>query len=209
MDFSGEVHKLVDESGQAAEAQLVARAGRGDSAAWLGLVTQYQEAVFRLAYLILRDADEAEDVAQETFVRAFRSLERFDSGRPLRPWLLTIAANLARNRRRAIGRYLAAARRLLERTPLPAVTGNPHGGENTLDRQWQAEALGQAVQRLNPAGQEIIYLRYFMELSEAETAAVLNVAPGTVKSRSHRALQRLRVIIETNFPALREAFGGD
>ncbi|MEW5987644.1 MAG: sigma factor, partial [Chloroflexota bacterium] len=104
MSFSGEVHGQVD------EAQWVARARQGDNAAWLGLVTQYQEAVFRLAYLILRDADEAEDVAQETFVRAFRSLGRFDSSRPLRPWLLTIAANLARNRRRAIGRYLAAAR---------------------------------------------------------------------------------------------------
>ncbi|MEW5988127.1 MAG: sigma-70 family RNA polymerase sigma factor, partial [Chloroflexota bacterium] len=104
---------------------------------------------------------------------------------------------------------LAAARRLLERTPSPAVTGNPHSGENILDLKWQAETLGQAVQRLNAAGQEVIYLRYFMELSEAETAAILNVAPGTVKSRSHRALQRLRAIIEAEFSTLQEEFSRD
>ena len=66
------------------------------AAAWTTLVGQQQEAVFRLAYLLLGDADEAQDVAQEAFIRAFRALHRFDPARPLRPWLLSITANLVR-----------------------------------------------------------------------------------------------------------------
>src|SRR5512138_2501510 len=77
----------------------------------------HQEAVFRLAYLLLSDPDEAEDVAQETFLRAWKHLKRFDATRPLRPWLLSIASNLASNRRRSAGRYLAALTRAFRDEP--------------------------------------------------------------------------------------------
>ena len=93
------------------EAALVARARAGDADAWEALVGGYQAPVFRLAYLILGDAADAEDVAQEAFVRAYLALARFDAARPLRPWLLSITANLARNRRRSLGRYWAAMQR--------------------------------------------------------------------------------------------------
>ena len=76
-------------------------ARQGDETAWVELVRLHQEAVFRLAYLFLGDPDEAEDAAQETFIRAYRALGRFDTSRPLRPWLLQIVANLTRNRRRS------------------------------------------------------------------------------------------------------------
>ena len=78
------------------------------------LVRAHQTPVFRLAYLLLGSADEAEDVTQETFIRAYRSLGRFDTSRPLRPWLFKIAANLAHNQRRSMGRYLAALGRLFQ-----------------------------------------------------------------------------------------------
>jgi RNA polymerase sigma-70 factor (ECF subfamily) len=71
-------------------------------------VRQHQEGVFRLAYLHLEDPEEAADIAQETLLRAFRALHRYDSARPMRPWLLSIAANLARNCRRSLGRYGSA-----------------------------------------------------------------------------------------------------
>lgn len=187
------------------EANLVARARQGDEAAWVDLVRQQQVAVFRLAYLLLGDADEAEDVAQEAFIRAFRALDRFDLDRPLRPWLLRITANLARNRRRALGRYLAALRRSLEAAPQP-VASNPVGEH--VRQQEEARALWQAVQRLRRTDQEVIYLRYFLDLSVAETAAAAGVAPGTIKSRLHRALGRLRAVIEQEFPALRLERGG-
>jgi RNA polymerase sigma-70 factor (ECF subfamily) len=170
------------------------------------LVRSYEEPVFRLAYLIVRDAGDAEDVAQEAFVRAFLSLRNFDQSRPLRPWLMRIAVNQARNRRRSLGRYLANLRRVFEKSAGP-VANEAGVGDGAL-RRWQAQSLWQAVQRLNPIGQEVIYCRYFLDLSEAETAEALDVAPGTVKSRLSRALQRLREVIEADFPALRETFDG-
>lgn len=88
-------------------------AQQGDEQAWLALVRQYQTIVFRFAWLLLDDADEADDVAQETFIRAFRSLDSFDLERPFRPWLLQIAKHLASNRRRSLRRYVAALGRWL------------------------------------------------------------------------------------------------
>jgi RNA polymerase sigma-70 factor (ECF subfamily) len=179
------------------EANLVLLAHRGDGAAWETLVRAYQEPVFRLAYLFVGDPDDAEDVAQETFIRAFQSLHRFDPARSLRPWLLSIAANLARNRLRSFSRYLAAVQRMVRSQPeegLPFL----RPGEQRLE----SRALWQAVRTLKPGDQQIIYLRYFLELSELETAQTLNIPPGTVKSRLHRALERLRGVVRAEAPGL-------
>ena len=101
------------------EIDLIARARRGEQAAWLTLVRQHQEALFRMAYLLLGDADEAQDVAQEAFIRAYDALDSVKAGHPLRPWLLQIAKNLARNRRRSARRYLAALQRWWTAQPPP------------------------------------------------------------------------------------------
>jgi RNA polymerase sigma-70 factor (ECF subfamily) len=181
------------------EAELIHRARQGDDAAWGALVGAHQEALFRLAYLLLGDADAAADVAQDAFVRAFHALAHFDTTRPLRPWLLRITGNLARNQRRSLGRYWAAVRRWIEAAPPPVTTL----GDRTA-QEWEAQTLWQAVRRLRPAEQEVIYLRYFLDLSEAEMAGALEVPPGTVKSRLHRAMARLRTVVDQEFPALRE-----
>ena len=188
------------------EVDLIRQACQGDQEAWSALVRQHQEAVFRLAYLLLGDADEASDVAQESFIRAFQTLgSHFDMERPLRPWLLRITTNLAHNRRRSVGRYLAALGRFFWADESRGVAPGP--GDEQLP-QWEAQALWQAVRRLDQADQEIIYLRYFLELSVAETAETTGIAPGTVKSRLHRALSRLRTVVETAFPALQEERSG-
>ena len=183
------------------EARLILQASQGDGTVWEKLVSQHQEAVFRLAYLLLGDADEAEDIAQETFIRAYRALDRFDVNRPLRPWLMRIASNLARNRRRSVGRYFAAVQRLIRAEPDAAFAAS---GQAQLVERERAHSLWQAVRRLGQADREIIYLRYFLELSEAEAAAALDIPAGTVKSRTHRALARLRDVVEREFPTLRE-----
>ena len=175
-------------------ANLIAQARQGDNAAWELLVRQHQEAAFRLAYLIVGDAAEAEDVAQDAFVRAYLSLERFDRERPFRPWLLTIVANLARNRRRSWGRYWTMVQRWWQTTE----TVTDIGDKDEADLLWQA------IKQLRPAAQEVIYLRYFLGLSEAETADTLHIRLGTVKSRLHRALQQLRLVIESDFNELVE-----
>lgn len=182
------------------ESDLITRARGGDGAAWESLVRQHQVAAFRLAYLLLGDTDDAEDVAQEALIRAFQTLDRFDPARPLRPWLLRITANLAHNRRRAVGRYLAALQRLVQAVPEPVAVANVPGEH--VQQQEEAQALWQAVRRLKRADQEVIYLRYFLNLSVAETAEATGVAPGTVKSRLSRALDRLRGVVEREFPEL-------
>ena len=103
------------------ETTLIQRAINGEAAAWEPLMLAHQEPVFRFAYLFLGDADDAEDITQETFLRAYHNLKRFDPTRPLRPWLLSIAANLAKNRHRTAARYLAALTRSFRADPPAAV----------------------------------------------------------------------------------------
>jgi RNA polymerase sigma-70 factor (ECF subfamily) len=198
MIMTEDARPAVKQDGQA-EADLIRRARGGDDWAWEKIVDRYQTAVFRLAYLKMRDAVEAEDVAQEAFVRAFLALDSFEIGRPLRPWLMAITVNLARNRRRSIGRYLHNLRRLVEREPEPV---QMHHVSQDYQSKQQAQWLWQAVQQLNDKAQEVVYLRYFLEMSEAETAETLDIAPGTVKSRLHRALKQLRGVIERDYPGL-------
>ena len=180
------------------EATLVGRAVAGDASAWETIVIANQESVFRLAYLILGDPDEAEDAAQETFLRAWDNLPRFDRSRSLRPWLLRIAANLASNHRRSAGRHAAALIRSSQSQARAASV------EDQTTEHARADELWQAVRRLDAADQQMIYLRYFLDLSVAETAEAVQAAEGTVKSRSSRALGRLRTIIEREFPMLRD-----
>jgi RNA polymerase sigma-70 factor, ECF subfamily len=179
------------------QAELVAKARHADEAAWSAIVRTYQEPVFRMAYLILGDRHEAEDAAQETLIRAYRSLHQFDPERPLKPWLLSIAANTAKNRRRAGWRYIKALRRLFRlEQAVAAYTSEASASATDSLHLWEA------VQSLPQNDQQIIYLRYFMELSVAETASALDIPPGTVKSRLHRALERLKASIAVDFPEL-------
>lgn len=180
-----------------ADKPWVHAARQGDVSAWGVLVRQYQQPVFRLAYLILGNAEDAEEIAQDAFIRAFHSLDSFDVERPLRPWLMQITRNLARNRQRSARRYLAAVQRWWQKTPVKETTPPPEQKEDV-------QLLWQAVQTLRLSAQEIIYLRYFLEFSEAETAVALEIKPGTVKSRTSRALAQLRTVIEEQYPELAE-----
>ncbi|MBK8904782.1 MAG: RNA polymerase sigma factor [Anaerolineaceae bacterium] len=178
------------------EANLIRQARQGDAAAWEMLVRQHQAAAFRLGYLLLRTPAEAEDVAQEAFVRAFLALDKFDETRPFRPWLLQITRNVAKNRLRSLSRYWAMVKRWWQEEETAV--------EATAVSQDESAQLWQAVQQLRPKAQEVVYLRYFLELSEAETAEALDVPAGTVKSRLHRALQQLKGVIEADFVELKE-----
>jgi RNA polymerase sigma factor (sigma-70 family) len=169
--------------------ELVERAQRGDTSAYEDLVRRYQALAHRTAYLITADAAEAEDVTQAGFIKAYRALHRFRSGAPFRPWLLTIVANEARNRRRAAARRAALALRLSD--DRVSVDAAPSPEASVLAREPAHELLS-AVNRLRERDRAVIVLRYFLELSESEMAQVLGCSPGTVKSRLSRALGRLR-----------------
>ena len=179
----------------ALEAALVGRAQAGDADAYGELVTLHQAAAFRVAYVLLGSAADAEDAAQEGFVRAYLALGRFRAGEPFRPWLLQVVGNEARNRRRARGRREGLAERAIAAV---------RGGGGSVVPAPELEALAGETQRevrtalagLDDAERLVVTCRYLLGLSEAETAAALGIPAGTVKSRLHRGLRRLRERLE-------------
>jgi RNA polymerase sigma factor (sigma-70 family) len=181
------------------EDELVERARSGDAAAFATLVQPHQEIAFRTAYLITRNAADAEDAAQIGLTKAWRALPRFRRGAPLRPWLLAIVANEARNRRRAEGRREGLALRVAG--ALGAANEAPSGGAapspegSVLAREQRAELLA-ALERLSEDDRLVLSCRYLLDLGEEETGRVLSLRRGTVKSRTARALGRLREQLE-------------
>ena len=170
------------------DAELIARASKGEVMAYEELVRRYQDVAVRTAYVISPDGD-AEDAAQEAFVKAYAALGRFRPGAPFRPWLLSIVANEARNRRRSSGRRAGLALRAAEDRPLGDAAPSPESA--VLANETRAALLA-AVNALRDEDREVIGARYFLDLSEAETADTLGIPRGTVKSRLSRALERLR-----------------
>jgi RNA polymerase sigma factor (sigma-70 family) len=170
------------------EDDLVERARAGDGAAFGALVRDHQEIAFRTAYLITRNAAEAEDAAQTALVKAHGALRRFRRGAPFRPWLLAIVANEARNRRRSGARRDLLALRV---TGAPSAPAAPSPEDAVVAAEERATLL-RALDSLADDHRLVLALRYLLDLSEEETAAALGVRRGTVKSRTARALERLR-----------------
>src|SRR5438874_4707800 len=171
------------------ESELVERARSGDHEAYAELVHAYQAIAFRTAFLIAGGATEAEDAAQDGFVKAWRALGRFRAGAPFKPWLLRIVANEAHNRRRSAGRRMHLAIRAAAAEPSGGAAPSPEA--SVLDAERRDELLT-AVNELPEDQRLVVSLRYFVGLSEEEVAEALAIAPGTVKSRTSRALERLR-----------------
>jgi len=177
------------------ERAVVERAQQGDMGAYETLVRQYQDLAFRTAYLITGTATEAEEAAQEAFVKAWAALHRFRSDASFRPWLLRIVTNEARNRRKAAGRRAGLAVRAIARQSDSTVLPSP---EATVLRAEARDALLRAINQLRDDDRLVLAYRYFFDLSEAEMAITLDVARGTVKSRLSRALGRLRVALRAD-----------
>jgi RNA polymerase sigma-70 factor, ECF subfamily len=174
-----------------AENRLIAAARGGDEEAYAMLVGGHQQLAFRAAYLITGSAAEAEEAAQDAFLKAWLALKRFRSGAPFRPWLMRIVINEASNRRRSAGRRAGLALRATQSTPEPAP-----GADSVALARDERERLLTAIGALRTDDQLVIAARYFLELSEEETATALSWARGTVKSRLSRALGRLRTQLE-------------
>jgi RNA polymerase sigma-70 factor (ECF subfamily) len=202
---------VPDGDAREAAADLVRRARGGDTTAFGELVTMHQQAAFRVAYLVTGSAADAEDAAQEAFVRAYLALGRFRDGAPFRPWLLTIVGNEARNRVRARtrratlperarlafggGERRSTSSRDVEAPSGALMAGVPSPEAVVLAGEAQAD-LRAAMERLDPDARRVVACRYLLGLSEAETAAVLGIPQGTAKSRLHRGLRRLRELLD-------------
>jgi RNA polymerase sigma-70 factor (ECF subfamily) len=177
----------VDGGEQAPDDRPV-RARRGDARAYESLVEEHQAIAFRTAYLITGSAADAEEAAQEAFVRAWLALRRFRQGAEFRPWLLAIVANEARNRVRSRRRREGLAERAAGELAWQPPAAEPPGPS---DGRLRAALAG-----LPERDRSVIACRFVLDLGEQETAAVLGIARGTVKSRTARALDRLRGALE-------------
>ena len=130
---------------------------------------------------------------QDGFIKAWQALDRFRDGAEFRPWLLRIVVNTARNRRRAAWRFDALRVRA---TTAARVQPQSDSAEALALDHVESERLLHALRRLPVRDRAVVGCRYLLELSEAETSAVLGVPAGTVKSRLSRALVRLRTDLE-------------
>jgi RNA polymerase sigma-70 factor (ECF subfamily) len=184
--------------------ELVERARGGDARAYEALVRRYQEVAYRTAWVIAGTAADAEDAAQDGFVKAWSALGRFRPGAAFRPWLLAIVANEARNRRRSGRRQEDLAVRVAEDRPSGDAAPSPEAAALAGERR---RLLLAAVNRLPEADRQVIACRFFLELSEKEMAGALGCRRGTVKSRLSRAMARLRDAM-AEAPSLERLQGG-
>jgi RNA polymerase sigma-70 factor (ECF subfamily) len=173
------------------EATVLARVRAGDASAYAVLVTLHAPIAKRLAVLS-GAGSEADDVVQEAFVKAYQALPRFHEGAGFRPWLLRIVVNETRNLQR--GRSRRALRELRVAAERTATDPVPDPADAAVSRDRRA-GLVEAVEGLPDDLREVVTCRYLLELSEAETAGTLDIPPGTVKSRLHRALRSLREVM--------------
>ncbi|MCZ2128173.1 MAG: sigma-70 family RNA polymerase sigma factor [Anaerolineales bacterium] len=170
----------------------VSQAQRGDDESFTKLVETYQTPVFNLCYRMLGEPELAEDAAQETFLRAYQHLNRYDIKRPFATWLLSIAAHycIDRLRRRKFSAFSLDAEdedgNAFEMPDLDAP--NPEG---EAMRGQSAERVHAMLKDLDGADRAAIVLRYWYDYSEKEIAETLNLSVSAVKSRLHRARKEL------------------
>jgi RNA polymerase sigma factor (sigma-70 family) len=182
---------------------LASRLARDLEAGFPDLVDQHQDRLYTIALRLLGDRRDAEEVAQDAFVRAFRAMQGYRRDRilelRLRPWLASIAVNLARNRRRR-----AADRQ--PPSPLEPMldAGFDVAGDGRslpdvrVDRRETQRDLAAALLRLTPSVRAAVVLRHVDGLSVAETAAALGRPEGTIKAQVHRGLRDLRAVLEAD-----------
>ena len=173
-----------DSDPKQAELDLARRARRGDSAAFDALVRRFQRPVYSFCWRMVRTAD-AEDLAQDAFVRAFVHFERFDPERPLLPWLIAIARRLCLD---LLRRRTLMAR--VETTPL--IDSVPPGPERAASLREELTRLERALGELDEGPKEAIILFHIEEMSYRDIAAALEVPMGTVMTWLHRGRTQLR-----------------
>ncbi|HXV97098.1 MAG TPA: RNA polymerase sigma factor [Anaerolineae bacterium] len=172
------------------ESALIQRWQRGDAEAFDELYTRHAPAIYRLGWAMLQQTQSAEDVVQETFLRAHKARQRFDPNRAsLGTWLYQIALNYCRSHLRRKNLLTIPWLRQTEDAPdLPDFRPGPES--NALRGEYR-HILWEAVQNLSAPLREVITLHYYMELPAVEIAAMLNCPEGTIYSRLHNARRRL------------------
>jgi len=168
---------------QSNESGWIVQAQEGDANAFTSLVEAYQKPVYNLCYRMLGNAEDAEDAAQETFLRAYQSLKRFDPNRSFSTWLLSIAAHYCIDRIRR-QRYRIIS---FEELPYLDVADDSPGVETRLSHKQEQEQIQTLLNNLNPVDRAAMVLYYWYDLSYEEICQELGLSISQLKSRMHRA----------------------
>ena len=187
---------------------LLVRAKNGEPAACDRLAREHRQATYVFALQLVGNPDDAMDLAQEAMLRFFSTLDRFKTGKPVRPWLFTIVRNLARDfwRRGKLRRHPSLDDDAID---LSRALADPSASpeQATLEEE-RRQRLWQALSRLPSAKREILVLRDYHDLTYADIARVLSIPIGTVMSRLHAARKGLRgefLALETPAPSRRDS----
>ncbi len=180
--------KRLDETDKTVEREQIRLARQGDADAYGRLVTRHQQTVFNIAYRVTGNRQEAEDVAQETFVKAYRALNRFDTERPFAPWLYRIATNTALN-------WIKRRRPEAELDKETALADPSPGPEAQAIAADTSARLRAAIAALPPNYRAAIELRHFQDLSYQEMSDALDVPISDVKSWLFRARRKLKKVL--------------
>ena len=172
---------------QETEAVWLVRVQNGDQQAFTHIVEAYQKPVYNLCYRMLNNAEDAEDAAQETFLRAYRSINQFDHSRQFSTWLLSIAAHycidqIRKNRMTIIS---------LEDQPNQEIPDKLPGPESTLSKRAEQDRMRLLLEKLNPTDREAVIMYYWYNYSYDEIAQSLSLSESAVKSRLHRARKEM------------------
>lgn len=179
------------------EREIISAAALGDRKAFGTLVRLYQRRAYAAAYTLVGNRDDALELSQDAFVKAFRAMKRFDVTMPFYPWLHRIIRNTSLNHLKKKKRRGESSLDSMMESGFDARDPS----RTPLDVARSAELslhIEHAMKALTPEQQEILRLRHFMELSYGEIAAALEIPQGTVMSRLHSARKKLRAVLESH-----------
>ena len=163
---------------------LINKSLSGDLESYGELINQYQKAVYNVCYRITGNKQDAEDISQETFIRAYKYLNNFDNEKPFGPWIKKIAANLSLN---AI-KSKESTHVFLDEKVISSKSNNP---EKEISKQENQEIIHQAIISLSPKQRTVIELRHYQDLSYKEISEALNIPITDVKSHLFRGRRKL------------------
>lgn len=178
------------------ESEVLAAAARGDRKAFGQLVRAYQRRAYAAAYSLVGNRDDALELSQDAFVKAFKAMKRFDLSMPFYPWLHRIVRNTSLNHLKKKKRRGESSLDEMMESGFDAHDPG-HGPDDAASRLELLKHIKRAMDELTPEQQEILRLRHFMELSYGEIATSLEIPQGTVMSRLHGARKKLRIIMES------------
>lgn len=184
------------------DVRLVHRALRGDLSAFEKVVRRHQKGIYYFCLSSLKDPEEAEEAAQEVFLRAYRSLHTFSLNKRFKTWLYAIAVNQVRSRWRRAKNVMEKLKRLFEGEPKKeseeGELRDARDPETITLETLEAERVRKAVEQLPESLRDVVVLYYFEELSVAEVAETLQLGEEGVKTRLFRARKALRKMLESS-----------